>query len=129
MTIQVTITFANADELMQFASWYDARHDNPIAYSVTEKAQAATFDAPIDEKKPESKAKTKPAPKAKKEPVPAANEISKEDFEKAVKTWFSENAATRGPVVQETLNSFGVAKLGSAPSDKYAAILTALGLS
>jgi len=125
MTIQVTITFTNADELMQFASWYDARHDNPIAYSVTEKAQAATFDAPIEDKKPEPKA----APKAKKEPAPAANEISKEDFEKAVKTWFSEAAATRGPVVQETLKSFGIEKLPLTPQDKYAEILTALGLS
>lgn len=129
MTIQLTITLRDSDELKQFAEWYDARNDNPIAYSVTEKAEAAKFDPPVEAKVEPIVGTRAHVVTTKKEAPPAANDITREDFEKAVKTWFAQDGKTRGPVVKDMIASFGVEKLSDVPAEHYVSIISKLGIS
>ena len=133
MTIEAKITFKNAAELHEFATWYDKaiRHK-----AVDIKRRAASEPKPVQFDPPpaEPKAEPKPAPKAEPKPKPAPKAepivvMKTEDFAAAIKTWFAADAVNRGPVVKKMLESLGAEKLTDVPADQFAAVLARLGVA
>jgi len=119
--IQCTITFQNANELRDFADWWDSKPREKF-YSVEAEPKA--------EPKPEPEPEPKHEPKAKPKYVtaPAQHEMTAVDFHTKVDAWARQDPATRNQLVIAAIKSRGVKKLIDVDPKHYPDFLVELGL-